>query len=74
MIIALARHPGLWGTAMAQVLALAPVGWWRRWPYLPRPDGAYVAFRIRTQHGEAGGAALDPADVVRYLQWCREMR
>ncbi|HZJ27344.1 MAG TPA: hypothetical protein VFF40_10110 [Acidimicrobiia bacterium] len=76
LTIALARRPGLWPTALGQMFRLAPRGWWRHAPFLPRPDSEYVQFRVRTQYGEAaaGAAVLVPADVIEYLVWCREVR
>lgn len=48
---------------------MAPLGWWRRPPYLPLPDRAYLRFRLETQYGEGG--APRPGDLVTYLDWCR---
>jgi len=67
---ALARKPGLWPTAVAQAGRLARPGWWRRAPFLPVPDAAYLRFRLDTQYGTAGRP--EPADLVTYLTWCRE--
>ncbi|HVL03049.1 MAG TPA: hypothetical protein VM386_01300 [Acidimicrobiales bacterium] len=68
--VALVRRPGLWPTALRQIVRLAPSGWWRRWPPLPRPDPAYLRFRMETAYGDPDH---DPeaADVVAYLSWCR---
>jgi hypothetical protein len=49
---------------------MIPPDWWRRRPFLPVPDAAYVRFRIETAYGPMGEAT--PDDVVRYLEWCRE--
>lgn len=64
------RRPALWGVAIAQLVRLAPRGWWRRWPPLPSPDPSYLRFRLQTQYGDAAREP-EPADVVAYLQWCR---
>ena len=79
----MAVRPGLWATAIGQVFRLSPTGWWRRAPFVPRPDPAYVQFRVATQYGVGapGGsgagsepaAAPSPSDVVEYLQWCRSL-
>ena len=45
-------------------------GWWRRAPYLPLPDPAYLHFRMVTAYGGQGGEPA-PADVVTYLHWCK---
>jgi hypothetical protein len=70
---ALAARPWLWATALRQGLVLAPPGWWRRRPFLPRPDPAYLAFRLQTMYGDPRHP-LRPADVVAYLRWCRRYR
>jgi hypothetical protein len=66
-------RPGLWPTAVGQVLRLARPAWWRRAPWLPLPDGGYVRYRLRTAYGSAGLAAADPGDLAAYLRWCRAM-
>jgi len=68
--VALLAHPSLWGTAVRQVLVLAPAGWWRRAPHLPLPDPAYMRFRMQTAYGDPTHEP-EPADVVTYLHWCR---
>ena len=70
---AVAARPGLWGTALAELFALAPSGWWRRKPHLPVPDADYLRFRMETMYGR-GDADPQPGDVVTYLAWCRSMR
>jgi len=67
---ALVVHPELWATAARQVLLLAPTGWWRRRPWLPLPDPAYLRFRLQTAYGDPEREP-EPADVVTYLHWCR---
>ena len=67
---AVLRHPSLWPVALRQWRRTAPVGWWRRRPFLPVPTREYVGFRMLTQYGDSEAAA-DPADVVNYLRWCR---
>ncbi len=67
---AVARRPGLWLTALRQLRRLTPSGWWRRAPYLPLPDAAYLRFRTVTAYGGQGGRPR-PEDVVTYLHWCR---
>lgn len=67
---AVAVRPRLWGVAVRQGVRLAAPGWWRRWPPLPRPDPAYLRFRVQTATGDPH-ASPDPAEVVAYLEWCR---
>ncbi len=68
--VAVARHPSLWGVAVAQLGRLAAPGWWRRPPHLPVPDRDYLRFRLQTAYGDADRDP-EPADVVTYLRWCR---
>ena len=72
-LVAVALRPWLWPTAGRQAVELAPRGWWRRRPFLPLPDPAYLAFRLETMYG---GAERRPrgGDVVDYLRWCRSYR
>jgi hypothetical protein len=72
VVLAVLRRPALWGTALRQLLALAPSGWWRRRPFLPVPDADYLAFRLQTMYGDPRHAP-EPGDVVTYLHWCRSM-
>ena len=71
---AVAVRPELWATAVGQLFRLSPTGWWRRAPFLPLPDPAYVRFRIVTQQGGAADPGPpDVDDVVEYLRWCRSL-
>ena len=72
-VMAVVRRPRLWGEALRSVLALAPDGWWRRRPFVPIPEPAYLAWRTATAYGSAD-AAMDPDDVVAYLEWRRTYR
>ena len=72
VIGAVLRRPGLWWTALRQVWSFVPRDWWRRRPFLPMPDRAYLAFRIETHYGTSGTPEAE--QVVAYLTWCREMR
>lgn len=67
---ALCVHPELWATAVRQVFVLAVEGWWRRAPYLPVPDRAYLRFRLQTAYGDSDRSP-DPQDLITYLHWCR---
>ena len=72
-VVAVLARPWLWPVAVRQVGALAAPGWWRRPPFLPRPDPAYLEFRLQTMYGD-GHHPVVPADVVAYLRWCRRHR
>lgn len=73
ILLVIASRPDLWATAVRQLFALAPSGWWRRRPFLPFPDADYLAFRMETMYGDSGAAPAGP-DVVAYLEWCRSHR
>jgi hypothetical protein len=63
-------RPGLWPTALRQAMRLARPRWWRRPPFFPTPDRAYLRFRLETQYGSDGRVVA--GDLVRYLEWCRD--
>jgi hypothetical protein len=65
-------RPGLWPTALRQAMRLTRPGWWRRPPFLPTPDRAYLRFRLDTQYGS--DHPMVAGDVVRYLEWCRDQQ
>jgi hypothetical protein len=66
-------HPSIWWVGLATVGRLARRGWWRRPPFLPLPGESYWHFRLVTAFGGTGTeAALEGADVVAYLRWCRK--
>lgn len=68
--LAVAVRPSLWRTALRQLRLLAVPGWWRRAPWLPVPDQAYLRFRLQTMYGDPDHD-VEPADLVTYLRWCR---
>ena len=70
---ALVRRPHLWAPALRQARALVPVGWWRRRPFLPVPDRAWLRFRMTTAYGDAG-APLDVEDLLTWLAWTDTVR
>jgi len=70
VVLAVLRRPSLWLTALRQAGRMAPTGWWRRPPFLPRPPVEFVAFRQLTATGSSTGAPR-PDDVVTWLAWCR---
>jgi hypothetical protein len=70
------KRPDLWVTALRQARLLAPRRWWRSAPFLPLPDGDYLRFRMVSMYGGDGresdsGGAMEPRDVVAWLEWCR---
>ncbi len=69
-LLAVVARPRLWVTALRQVRTLAAPGWWRRPPFLPLPDTAWMEFRLTTAYGDAK-APLAADDVVVWLDWSR---
>lgn len=72
VVVALARHPGLWPVAARQARVLAAPGWWHRRPFLPMPPADYLRFRMQTAYGGDGDRSPAPVDLVTYLRWCRD--
>ena len=75
---AVVLRPGVWSPALRVVARTARTGWWRRPPFLPLPTRDYIAFRMETQYGSAGGdrprvmsrTVVD--DVLKYLRWVKQ--
>ncbi len=70
-LLALARRPALWPVALAAALNLAPRGWWRRSPFLPLPDPAWLKFRLTTAYGGDGDRKMRAEDLITWLEWKR---
>lgn len=68
--LAVLVRPGLWAVALRELRRMSAPGWWRRPPFLPLPDRAYLRFRLVTQYGDPEHAP-EPADLVAFLTWCR---
>ena len=62
-------RPDLWPTGLRTASRAAHPRWWKRPPFFPVPDRAYVSFRLETQYGTDG--APESKDLVTYLEWCR---
>jgi hypothetical protein len=73
VVWAVFRRPDLWAIAVRQLFRMARRGWWRRAPFLPTSDPAYLKFRSVTQYGDENHPAA-PRDVVAWLEWCRNVR
>ncbi len=70
---AIAARPLLWRAAVRQARALVPPDWWRRRPFLPVPDRAWMAFRLTTAYGDPD-APIVADDVVTWLAWTDTVR
>lgn len=62
------RRPST-GIALARVgWRFRRQGWYRRFPFLPLPDRAYLRWRMYTAYGDEGFVP-PPDDVERYATW-----
>lgn len=68
IVTAVLVRPVLWPAAVRALYRLAPRGWWRRRPWLPAPDPAFLQFRMTTAFGSQ---SPPPSEVVSYLRWLR---
>jgi hypothetical protein len=56
---------------LATAWAFRRRAWWRRAPFLPLPDRAYLRWRMYTAYADE--AAVPPVeDVIRFARWRRE--
>jgi hypothetical protein len=66
-----AFRPRLALDLLATAWAFRRRGWWRRAPFLPLPDRAYLRWRMYTAYADE--AAVPPVeDVIRFARWRRE--
>lgn len=68
--LAVVVRPSLWWSALRVWGRAAPLGWWRRPPFVPIPDPAFLGFRFETAYGHTGRPAV--RDFVAYLGWVRD--
>jgi hypothetical protein len=73
VVAAVAARPRLWPAALRQARALVVPGWWRRRPFLPVPDRAWLRFRMTTAYGDPD-ARIDVDDLLTWLAWTDTMR
>jgi hypothetical protein len=72
-IAAVVRRPHQWLAGTRAYVTHVPPGWFRRAPFLPVPDRAWIRFRLQTAYGDPEHAP-DPDDVVMWLEWSRSAR
>ena len=74
-VVAVLKHPELWGEGLRLVKRTAAPGWWKVWPPIPAPPADYLRFRIQTNSGGDGSSpVVRPHDLVDFLHWCRSNR
>jgi hypothetical protein len=72
MLSAVAKQPPLWPTAIAAYRSMIPRRWWRRRPFLPVPDGAWMRFRLETAYGGDGTPGPTAGEeLTTWLRWLR---
>jgi hypothetical protein len=69
--MAVMGRPRLWASALGATRSHLPDRWWRRRPFLPLPDRAWMQFRMETAYGGDGSGPLQVDDVVTWLEWRR---
>jgi hypothetical protein len=69
---AVLARPRLWPTAAAQARRHVPRRWWRRAPFLPVPDRAWLRHRLVVAEGDPA-TVPPPEEVLAYLEWCRDL-
>jgi hypothetical protein len=66
------RHPALALDLARVAWRFRSRDWYRRPPFLPIPDRAYMAWRMHTAYGNHH--AVPPADdIERYARWTRDL-
>lgn len=71
-VSAVVARPDLWTVAGRTVLSVAPNNWWRKRPFLPLPDDAWMHFRLETAYGGDGTSAMGAEELITYLEWRKE--
>ena len=73
IVAAILRRPRLWLEAIRVSREIGCKEWWKRLLLVPPPDPEYFRWRVTTAYGSPD-ADVEPADVVRFLQWRRRQR
>lgn len=70
---AVLARPRLWRPGWHQARALVAPGWWRRRPFLPVPDPAWLRFRMTTAYGDPDTPVVVD-DLLDWLAWSDTVR
>lgn len=67
------RHPSLAWEAIRLAAATAAPGWFRKAPFVPRPEPRYLDWRMLTAYGRPDAAPTE-REVEEFLRWRRTLR
>ena len=69
LVLAILRRPDLWPAALRSAQDHAPKNWWRRRPFVPLPDPAWISFRLETAYGRDQDQPVGAKEFVTWLEW-----
>lgn len=67
------RHPSLVWEAVRMALATASPDWFKKVPFVPRPEPSYRNWRLLTAYGRAETLPTE-SEVEEFLRWRRNLR
>ena len=67
------RHPSLAWEAVRMAAATAAPGWFRKAPFVPRPEPGYLDWRMLTAYGRPDAIPTE-REVEEFLRWRRVLR
>ena len=67
------RHPSLAWEAIRLAAATAAPGWFRKAPFVPRPEPGYLDWRMLTAYGRPDSTPTE-REVEEFLRWRRTLR
>lgn len=67
------RHPSLAWEAIRLALATAAPGWFRKAPFVPRPEPLYRDWRLLTAYGRPDATPTE-REMEEFLRWRRNLR
>ena len=67
------RHPSLALEAVRLAAATAAPGWFRKAPFVPRPEPGYLDWRMLTAYGRPDAIPTE-REVEEFLRWRRALR
>ncbi|MDE0377544.1 MAG: hypothetical protein OXK16_16515 [bacterium] len=67
------HHPSLAWEAVRLAAATAAPGWFRKAPFVPRPEPGYLDWRMLTAYGRPDAIPTE-REVEEFLRWRRALR